>query len=84
MKKFKWLLGMLVLALMPMLQSCDDDDGYSIGDFSWDWATVRTTGGGGYYLVGDRWGMIRLLLLYLGSNLCMVNVWYPFSILWLT
>ncbi len=37
MKKFKWLLGMLVLALMPMLQSCDDDDGYSIGDFSWDW-----------------------------------------------
>ena len=29
MKKFKWLLGMLVLALMPMLQSCDDDDGYS-------------------------------------------------------
>ena len=49
MKKFKWLLGMLVLALMPMLQSCDDDDGYSIGDFSWDWATVRTTGGGGYY-----------------------------------
>ena len=23
MKKFKWLLGMLVLALMPMLQSCD-------------------------------------------------------------
>ena len=58
MKKFKWLLGMLVLALMPMLQSCDDDDGYSIGDFSWDWATVRTTGGGGYYLVGDRWGII--------------------------
>ena len=57
MKKFKWLLGMLVLALMPMLQSCDDD-GYSIGDFSWDWATVRTTGGGGYYLVGDRWGII--------------------------
>ena len=33
MKKFKWLLGMLLLALVPMLQSCDDD-GYSIGDFS--------------------------------------------------
>ena len=40
-----------------MLQSCDDD-GYSIGDFSWDWATVRATGGGGYYLEGDRWGLI--------------------------
>lgn len=48
MKKFKWLLGILLLALVPMLQSCDDD-GYSIGDFSWDWATVRATGGGGYY-----------------------------------
>ena len=57
MKKFKWLLGMLLLALVPMLQSCDDD-GYSIGDFSWDWATVRATGGGGYYLEGDRWGLI--------------------------
>ena len=48
---------MLLLALVPMLQSCDDD-GYSIGDFSWDWATVRATGGGGYYLEGDRWGLI--------------------------
>ena len=57
MKKIKWLLGVLMLALVPMLQSCDDD-GYSIGDFSWDWATVRTTGGGGYYLDGDRWGVI--------------------------
>ena len=35
MKKFKWLLGILLLALVPMLQSCDDDDDYySIGDFS--------------------------------------------------
>ena len=59
MKKFKWLLGILLLALVPMLQSCDDDDDYySIGDFSWDWATVRTTGGGGYFLEGDRWGII--------------------------
>lgn len=58
MKKIKWLLGLLLLALVPMLQSCDDDDGYSIGDFSWDWATVHTTGGGGYYLEGDRWGII--------------------------
>ena len=38
MKKFKWLLGILLLALVPILQSCDnDDDYYSIGDFSWDW-----------------------------------------------
>ena len=57
MNKMKWIFGMLLLALMPMLQSCDDD-GYSIGDFSWDWATVRATGGGSYYLEGDRWGVI--------------------------
>lgn len=57
MKRFNWILGMLLLALVPMLQSCDDDDGYS-GDLGWDWATVRTTGGGGYYLEGDRWGII--------------------------
>ena len=30
MKKFNWLLVMLLLALVPALQSCDDD-GYSIG-----------------------------------------------------
>ena len=57
MKKFNWLLVMLLLALVPALQSCDDD-GYSIGDIGWDWATVRATSGGGYYLEGDRWGMI--------------------------
>ena len=43
MKKFKWLLGMLLLALVPMLQSCDDD-GYSIGDFSWDWIEIISEG----------------------------------------
>ena len=31
---------------------------FAIGDFSWDWATVRATGGGGYYLEGDNWGVI--------------------------
>ncbi len=62
-----------------------DDDGYSIGDFSWDWATVRTTGGGGYYLVGDRWGIIDPVATSIPwLNLWMVNVWWPFSILWLT
>ena len=35
MKKFNWLLVMLLLALVPVLQSCDDD-GYSIGDIGWD------------------------------------------------
>lgn len=48
---------MLFFALVSVLQSCDDD-GYSVGDLGWDWATVRATGGGGYYLEGDRWGII--------------------------
>mgnify|MGYP006979106421 CR=1 FL=1 len=30
---------------MPALQSCDDNDGYSLGDFTPPlWATVRVTG----------------------------------------
>ncbi|MDR0939278.1 MAG: NigD-like protein [Mediterranea sp.] len=59
MGKFKLILGVCVLAAVSALQSCNDDDGYSIGDFSWDWATVRTTGSGGYYLEGDTWGTIE-------------------------
>ena len=35
----------MCLAVLPFLQSCDDSDGYSIGDFSYpNWATVRVTG----------------------------------------
>lgn len=58
MKKINWYVLGLVMLLVSALQACDDSDGYSIGDFSWDWATVRTTGGGGYYLEGDTWGTI--------------------------
>lgn len=58
MKKMNWFLWTLLLLIAPTLQSCDDDEGYSIGDFSWDWATVRTVGSGSYFLEGDRWGTI--------------------------
>ena len=58
MKRMKFILGMLLLVLTPVWQSCDDDDGYSLGDIGADWATVKTTGGGGYYLEGDSWGII--------------------------
>ena len=57
MKKFNWLLVMLLLALVPALQSCDDD-GYSIGDIGWDWATVSCNWWRWLYLEGDRWGTI--------------------------
>ena len=58
MKKINWYLLALSFALMPALQACDDSDGYSIGDLGGDWATIRTTGGGGYFLEGDTWGTI--------------------------
>ena len=41
MRKLHWLFMVVCLAVMPALQSCDDNDGYSIGDFTPPlWATV--------------------------------------------
>ena len=61
MKKFNYLLAMLLL-LVPALQSCDDDDDvYYVNPYysnSWDWGTVYTTGGGGYYVEGDNYGKL--------------------------
>lgn len=59
MKKLHWLFMAICLALVPVLQSCDnDDDGYSVGDFTPPlWATVRVTGGA-FYLDCDRWGTL--------------------------
>ena len=46
-----------MMAAMPALQSCDDSDGYSIGDFTPPLlATIRTTSGAGFYLDCDVWG----------------------------
>lgn len=48
----------ICLAVMPALQSCSDDDGYSLGDFTPPlWATVRTTGNA-FYLDCDVWGTL--------------------------
>lgn len=48
----------ICLAVMPVLQSCSDDDGYSIGDFTPPlWATVRVTGNA-FYLDSDVWGTL--------------------------
>lgn len=58
MKKLNWILFVLLLAVIPALQSCDESDGYSIGDMGRDWATVRVLNGNVYYLEGDRWGTI--------------------------
>lgn len=67
MKKLNWFLLAVLLAVIPALQSCDDNDGYSIGDMGVDWATVRVLSGNTYYLEGDSWGTM-----WLGGS----NVWY--------
>lgn len=58
MKRFYALFLTVCLALMPVLQSCDDGDGYSLGDFTPPLlATVRTTGAA-FYLDCDVWGTL--------------------------
>lgn len=58
MRKMFWLFGTMLLAVMSVLQSCDDNDGYSVGDFTPPlWATVRVTGNA-FYLDSDVWGTL--------------------------
>ena len=59
MRKLHWLFMAICLAVMPVLQSCDDDDdGFSVGDFTPPlWATVRVTGNA-FYLDCDLWGRL--------------------------
>ena len=48
----------MLTLMLPALQSCDDNDGYSLGDIAVDWATVRVVGGDTYSLNADRWGTL--------------------------
>lgn len=58
MKKLRWLFMAACLLILPALSSCDDNDGYSIGDISYpNWSTVRVTGNA-FYLVSDTWGTL--------------------------
>lgn len=58
MKKLHWMFLAICLAVIPALQSCDDGDGYSIGDTTPPlWATVRATGSA-FYLDSDAWGTL--------------------------
>lgn len=58
MKKMKFYLGALIALLGISFQSCDDDEGYSIGDFAADWATVNVKGDHVYDFTGDTWGTL--------------------------
>ena len=53
MKCGLWVCA-LVLGLFQA--SCDDGDGYSIGDIAYDWVTVHVQSDGVYTFTGDTWG----------------------------
>lgn len=57
MKKITYLFSVICLAVALAFQSCDDGDGYSLGDFTApQLATVRAVSGTGFYLDCDVWG----------------------------
>ena len=58
MKKLNLLLLAFLVVMGVTLQSCDDSDGYSLGDVAVDWATVNVKGAHVYDFTGDRWGQI--------------------------
>lgn len=60
MKKLNWFLLAMLFLLIPTLQSCDNDEGYSIGQFGGSLATIRVLSGDSYYLESDRYGKLWL------------------------
>ena len=63
MKKLNLLLLAFLAVMGVTFQSCDDDDGYSLGDVAVDWATVNVKGAHVYDFTGDRWDKFGLQLL---------------------
>ncbi len=60
MKRFNLFLVSMLAILAFTTQSCDNKDGYSIGDIGMSWATVRVISGNTYYLDSDRFGTLWL------------------------
>lgn len=58
MKRLNWFLLSMLLLLIPVLQSCDESDGYSLGQLGGSWATVRVLSGNTYYLESDSYGTL--------------------------
>ena len=54
MKKFNLYLLLFMLVFIPTLQSCDNDDGYSLDNFAIAMATVKTDAGNSVYFVLDN------------------------------
>lgn len=58
MKRLKLLFLAFLTAIIPALTSCDNEEGYSINDFtSPSWATLSTTGDS-FFLTDDIWGKL--------------------------
>lgn len=65
MKKLNLLLLAFLAVMGVTFQSCDDDDGYSLGDVAVDWATVNVKGAMFMTLQvtdGDKSGLQRLII----------------------
>lgn len=58
MKRLNWFLLSMLFLLIPVLQSCDENDGYSLGQLGSSWATVRVLSGNTYYLESDSYGTL--------------------------
>ena len=56
MKHLKFLSAVVLFSLTALFQSCDDNDGYSIGDIGRDLVTVHMVGNNTYSFTGDTWG----------------------------
>lgn len=56
MKHLKLFGTAMVLGLAFLFQSCDDNDGYSIGDIGRDYVTTHVDSQGTVTFTGDSWG----------------------------
>ncbi len=58
MKHLNLYLITVLLLCTSMFTSCDNNDGYSLGDIGSSWATVKIIQGDTYYLESDRYGSL--------------------------
>ena len=56
MKKFNLFGVAFLLGMVALFQSCDDNDGYSIGDIGVDYVTMHVNGNKELTFTGDEWG----------------------------
>ena len=59
MKKLTFLLLAFLAVMGVTFQSCDDGDGYSLGDVAVDWATVNVKGA---HVYGGKYGLQPLII----------------------